>query len=58
VDFATGVSEQERGHISGILETVKAHATSLEIFREDHSGQAASIEENAQDTFREQYMVG
>jgi kinesin family protein 11 len=58
VDFAAVVSEQERGHISGILETVKAHANSLEIFREDHSGQAESIEEKARETFGQQYMVG
>ncbi|KAE8098577.1 hypothetical protein FH972_016630 [Carpinus fangiana] len=50
------VSEQERGHISGILETAKAHANSLQIFREDHSGQAESIEEKARETFGQQYM--
>ncbi|KAG2686633.1 hypothetical protein I3843_09G015600 [Carya illinoinensis] len=50
------VSEQERASISGVLEVVKAHANSLEILREDHSGQAACIEEKARETFQQQYM--
>lgn len=55
--IAAGVSEQERTSVSGILEVVKAHANSLEILREDHSGQAACIEEKARETFQQQYMV-
>lgn len=58
MDVATGVSEQEQGSISGILEIVKVHTNSLQSFREDHSGQAASIEEKAQETFQQQFMVG
>lgn len=53
----TGMDEQERESISGILEVIKAQSTTLETFREDHSGQAASIEERARDTFQNQYMV-
>ncbi|XP_030926949.1 kinesin-like protein KIN-5C [Quercus lobata] len=50
------VSEQEQGSISGIFEIVKAHTNSLQSFREDHSGQAVSIEEKARETFQQQYM--
>ncbi|XP_021819900.1 kinesin-like protein KIN-5C [Prunus avium] len=49
------VHEQERESISEILENIKAHSNTLETFREDHSGQAASIEERARDTFQNQY---
>lgn len=52
-----GVHEQERESISEILENIKAHSNTLETFREDHSGQAASIEERARDTFQNQYAV-
>lgn len=55
--IAAGVSEQERTSVSGILEVVKAHANSLEVLREDHSGQVACIEEKARETFQQQYMV-
>lgn len=55
--IATGVSEKERGSISGILEVVKAHSNSLQIFREDHSGQAESLQEKTRETFHQQYMV-
>jgi kinesin family protein 11 len=51
------MDEKERESISGILEVIKAQSTTLETFREDHSGQAASIEERARDTFQNQYMV-
>ncbi|XP_004303542.1 PREDICTED: 125 kDa kinesin-related protein isoform X2 [Fragaria vesca subsp. vesca] len=50
------MDEQERESISGILEVVKAQSTTLKTFQEDHSGQAASIEERARDTFQNQYM--
>ncbi|KAK9921316.1 hypothetical protein M0R45_029829 [Rubus argutus] len=50
------MDEKERESISGILEVIKAQSTTLETFREDHSGQAASIEERARDTFQNQYM--
>lgn len=50
------MDEKERESISGIMEVIKAQSTTLETFREDHSGQAASIEERARDTFQNQYM--
>ncbi|KAF4396893.1 hypothetical protein F8388_004861 [Cannabis sativa] len=50
------VSEQERESISGIQETVKAHSSTLETFRVDHSGHATTIEEKARETFINQYM--
>lgn len=51
-----GVSRQEKGHISGILEKVKTHGKMLDTLREDHSGQAASIEQKAIETFQQRYM--
>ncbi|KAI8562998.1 hypothetical protein RHMOL_Rhmol03G0079800 [Rhododendron molle] len=50
------VSEQECGSVSGILSAVKAHATTLEVLRENHSSQSASIEQKALDTFQQKYM--
>ncbi|XP_034695034.1 kinesin-like protein KIN-5C [Vitis riparia] len=50
------VSDQERGCISEVLGTVKAHADTLKILDEDHSGQAASIEQKALNTFQQRYM--
>ncbi|KAJ9695076.1 hypothetical protein PVL29_010530 [Vitis rotundifolia] len=50
------VSDQERGCISEVLGTVKAHADTLKILHEDHSGQAASIEQKAFNTFQQRYM--
>lgn len=58
VELPTGVSDQERGCISEVLGTVKAHADTLKILDEDHSGQAASIEQKALNTFQQRYMVG
>ncbi|KDP37322.1 hypothetical protein JCGZ_06776 [Jatropha curcas] len=49
------VSEQERGSVSGILDAVKAHADTLESFREDHSSQATAIEGKSQETFQQNY---
>lgn len=49
---------QERETISGMLNVVKTHANTLETFREDHSGQAACIEEKSRETFQQQYRVG
>lgn len=57
LNFFPGVSEQECSSISGILTAVKAHATTLEILRENHSGQSASMEQKALDTFQQKYMV-
>lgn len=52
------MSEQERESISGMLSVVKTHANTIETFREDHSGQAASIEGRACEIFQQQYRVG
>lgn len=49
---------KERETISGMLDVVKTHASTLETFREDHSGQADSIKEKARETFEQQYRVG
>ncbi|KAJ6425584.1 hypothetical protein OIU84_026208 [Salix udensis] len=51
-----GLSEEEQGSVSKILEAVKAHSNTLEIFREDHSGEAAAIDDRAKETFDQQYM--
>ncbi|XP_023005901.1 kinesin-like protein KIN-5C [Cucurbita maxima] len=51
-----GISEQERGSMSGVLETVKTHTETIEAFRNDHSCQVSAIEEKAKETFRQQYM--
>ncbi|KAG6745012.1 hypothetical protein POTOM_051653 [Populus tomentosa] len=50
------VSEVEQGSVSKILEAVKAHSNTLETFREDHSGEAAAIDDRAKETFEQQYM--
>ena len=57
VGVFTGVSDVERGSVSKILDAVKAHANVLETFREDHSGKSAAIEDRAQETFEQRYMV-
>ncbi|XP_027352817.1 kinesin-like protein KIN-5C [Abrus precatorius] len=46
---------QERESISGVLNMVRTHANALETLREDHTGQAASIEHRACDTFQQHY---
>lgn len=52
-----GISKQERGSISGILDAVKTHTETMEAFRTDHSCQVSAIEEKAKETFRQQYGV-
>ncbi|WCJ34284.1 Kinesin-like protein KIN-5C [Euphorbia peplus] len=49
------MSEQERGSVSGILETTKAHADEILKFRDDHSCQASGIVNKAESTFQEHY---
>lgn len=51
------MSEQERGFISEILATAKAHTETIEVLQEDHSLQSSSIEQKALDTFQKKYMV-
>ena len=51
------MSVRERESISGMFNVVKTHANTLEAFREDHSGQATSIEGKAREIFQQQYRV-
>ncbi|KAL9332105.1 hypothetical protein ACSQ67_001715 [Phaseolus vulgaris] len=48
-------SAQERECISGVLNVVRTHESTLETLREDHGGQAASIEHRASDAFQQQF---
>ncbi|KAG5083963.1 hypothetical protein JHK82_054129 [Glycine max] len=48
-------SAQERESISGVLNVVRTHANTLETLREDHAGQATSIEHTTSETFQRQY---
>lgn len=57
ISFA-GMSVQERESISGVLNVVKTHASTLNTFREDHSGQATIIEEKTREILQQQYRVG
>ncbi|KAI5318938.1 hypothetical protein L3X38_038646 [Prunus dulcis] len=49
------VSHAGTSNAAKISENIKAHSNTLETFRDDHSGQAASIEERARDTFQNPY---
>lgn len=51
-------SAEERESVCSVVNVVKSHANTLEMFRENHSGQAASIEHRACETFQQDYMVG
>lgn len=48
-------SAQERESICGVLNVVRNHANALETLRDNHAGQAASIEQTARETFQQQY---
>ncbi|KAF3441637.1 hypothetical protein FNV43_RR15552 [Rhamnella rubrinervis] len=48
--------KEEKECISGILEAARDHSNTIETFREDHSRQAASIENKARETFLHRYM--
>ncbi|XP_021289820.1 kinesin-like protein KIN-5C [Herrania umbratica] len=56
IHYIDSVSEQEQGITSGILDTVKAHGKSMEVFQDDHSRQATSIRQRAEETFQQRYM--
>ncbi|CAK9169822.1 unnamed protein product [Ilex paraguariensis] len=56
IQYFGDMLEQDRGSISGILSVVKAHTNTLEVLREDHSAQSASIEQKALDIFQHKYM--
>jgi len=57
IKFFAATSAQERESISGVLNVVRTHANTLETLREDHDGQAASIEHRASETFQQQFRV-
>jgi len=56
--FFPATSAEERESVCSVVNVVKSHANTLETFRENHSGQAASIEHRACETFQQDYMVG
>ncbi|XP_022744590.1 kinesin-like protein KIN-5C [Durio zibethinus] len=56
LQYMHSMSEQEQGIMSGILESVKAHGKNLETFQDDHSSQATSIKQRAEETFQHRYM--
>ncbi|XVF76179.1 hypothetical protein PTKIN_Ptkin13bG0245800 [Pterospermum kingtungense] len=56
LQYINSMSDQEQGIMSGILDTVKAHGKNLESFQDDHSSQATSIKERAEETFQHRYM--
>ncbi|WJX84841.1 Kinesin-like protein KIN-5C [Trifolium repens] len=49
-------SAEERESVCSVVNVVKIHANTLEKFREDHAGQATSIEHRACETFQQEYM--
>lgn len=55
--FISGLSEQEKLHVSDVLSTSRVHSETLETLLTDHSQQSASIREHAMHTFSEKYMV-
>ncbi|XWS56012.1 hypothetical protein CRYUN_Cryun09bG0050000 [Craigia yunnanensis] len=56
LQYIHSMSEQEHGSTSRILDSVKAHCKSLETFQDDHSSQATSIKQIAEETFQHRYM--
>ncbi|CAK8544097.1 unnamed protein product [Lathyrus sativus] len=48
-------SAEERESVCSVVSVVKSHANTLEMFRENHAGQAASIEHKACETFQQEY---
>ncbi|PIA59170.1 hypothetical protein AQUCO_00400201v1 [Aquilegia coerulea] len=50
------VSQQERESISSIMGVVEAQTSTLQKLRDDHSGGAMEIEQQAQSTFQDRYM--
>ncbi|XP_039042215.1 kinesin-like protein KIN-5C [Hibiscus syriacus] len=57
LQYIDGMSEQEQGITRGIMDSVKAHGKSLETFQDNHSSQASSIKQRAEETFQQRYMV-
>lgn len=51
-------SAEQRESVCSVVNVVKSHANTLEMFRENHAGQAASIEHRASETFQQEFRVG
>ncbi|OIT27551.1 PREDICTED: kinesin-like protein KIN-5C [Nicotiana attenuata] len=51
-----GLSGEERGSISGVLDTTSAHSETLDVLKKDHCMQSTSIEHKALETFQQKYM--
>ncbi|KDO70475.1 hypothetical protein CISIN_1g003495mg [Citrus sinensis] len=56
LQLIASASEQEQASIAEVLDDVKAHEKTINLFRESHSAQSASIKEKAQETFQQRYM--
>ncbi|GKV38905.1 hypothetical protein SLEP1_g46758 [Rubroshorea leprosula] len=56
IRYIDSVSELKQESISGILDRVQAHTKTLETFKSDHSCQASSVREKAEETFQQRYM--
>ncbi|CAN1134071.1 Kinesin-like protein KIN-5C [Linum perenne] len=51
-----GMSAQERETVSGVLTIVESHTKAIETFCEEHSSQAAVMENKSQETFLQRFM--
>ncbi|XP_059306108.1 kinesin-like protein KIN-5C [Lycium ferocissimum] len=51
-----GLSGEERGSISGILDTTSAHSETLNVLEKDHCTQSTSIEHQTLETFQQKFM--
>ncbi|XP_060201161.1 kinesin-like protein KIN-5C [Lycium barbarum] len=51
-----GLSGEERGSISGILDTASAHSETLNVLEKDHCTQSTSIEHQTLETFQQKFM--
>ncbi|KAK9194126.1 hypothetical protein WN944_004828 [Citrus x changshan-huyou] len=56
LQLIASASEQEQASIAEVLDDVKAHEKTINLFRESHSAQSGSIKEKAQETFQQRYM--
>ncbi|XP_058739041.1 kinesin-like protein KIN-5C [Vicia villosa] len=48
-------SAEQRESVCSVVNVVKRHASTIELFRENHAGQAASIEHRASETFQQEF---
>ncbi|GMI71066.1 hypothetical protein like AT2G36200 [Hibiscus trionum] len=56
LQYIDRMSEQAQGITLGIVDSIKAHSKSLETFQDDHSSEASSIKQRAEETFQQRYM--